>query len=212
MFFDCLFRWVRLASGIHSYRRRYDHQHCHRRHVRRHALVAHQVQITAIYVNLLWYSIRCQTYEGGFSASPGSEAHGGYAYCGLAAIRLLGHQALVDADALLHWLAHKQMNFEGGFQVRIRTERGVLQWTTYCIRRVTVHTGVGRSNFTSLTSLSELSGDYLGTRVFHVDSQKFNSNCIEFVNFKFLELSDMLCNLCISSRIMPDFLWFHRLV
>lgn len=32
----------------------------------------------------------CQNWEGGFSGCPGMEAHGGYAYCGLAALVLLG--------------------------------------------------------------------------------------------------------------------------
>ena len=33
---------------------------------------------------------RCQTYEGGIGATPGEEAHGGYTFCGLAAMVLLG--------------------------------------------------------------------------------------------------------------------------
>lgn len=31
----------------------------------------------------------CQTYEGGIGATPGEEAHGGYTFCGLAAMVLL---------------------------------------------------------------------------------------------------------------------------
>lgn len=31
----------------------------------------------------------CQTYEGGFGAEPGCEAHGGYTFCAFAALRLL---------------------------------------------------------------------------------------------------------------------------
>lgn len=33
---------------------------------------------------------KCQTWEGGFGGSPGMEAHGGYGFCGLAALMLLG--------------------------------------------------------------------------------------------------------------------------
>jgi protein farnesyltransferase subunit beta len=32
----------------------------------------------------------CQTYEGGISNAPYGEAHGGYTFCGLAAMLLIG--------------------------------------------------------------------------------------------------------------------------
>ena len=38
---------------------------------------------------------RCQTYEGGIGATPGEEAHGGYTFCGLAAMVLLGSVQLL---------------------------------------------------------------------------------------------------------------------
>jgi protein farnesyltransferase subunit beta len=60
----------------------------------------------------------CQTYEGGFSAVPGTEAHGGYTYCGFAALRLLGQCGLCDVRRLLRWACRKQMQVEGGFQGR----------------------------------------------------------------------------------------------
>ena len=44
---------------------------------------------------------RCQTYEGGFGGCPGMEAHGGYSFCGLAALILLGHDRLCDMKSLL---------------------------------------------------------------------------------------------------------------
>jgi len=43
----------------------------------------------------------CQTYEGGFAGCPGMEAHGGYSFCGLAALVMLGKQHLCDLRALL---------------------------------------------------------------------------------------------------------------
>ncbi len=43
----------------------------------------------------------CQTYEGGFSAVPGTEAHGGYTFCGFAAAVLLKATELVDMKSLL---------------------------------------------------------------------------------------------------------------
>jgi len=62
--------------------------------------------------------VRCQTYEGGFAGGPGLEAHGGYSFCGLATLVLLGKQHLCDLRSLLRWTTARQMSFEGGFQGR----------------------------------------------------------------------------------------------
>ncbi|KAJ8947285.1 hypothetical protein NQ318_014182 [Aromia moschata] len=62
--------------------------------------------------------VSCQTYEGGFAGCPGMEAHGGYAFCGLCALVILQKGHLVDQQALLRWLVHRQMRLEGGFQGR----------------------------------------------------------------------------------------------
>ncbi|KAG0324199.1 hypothetical protein BGZ99_002079 [Dissophora globulifera] len=61
---------------------------------------------------------RCQTYEGGLGGYPGVEAHGGYAFCGLAALELLGRTDVLDLDTLVKWSASRQMSLEGGFQGR----------------------------------------------------------------------------------------------
>lgn len=61
---------------------------------------------------------KCQTYEGGFCGEPGLEAHGGYTFCGYAALILLGKEHLIDTKGLLHWAASRQMKLEGGFQGR----------------------------------------------------------------------------------------------
>lgn len=50
-------------------------------------------------VHFIFYS--CQTYEGGFSAVPGTEAHGGYAFCSFAALLLLRQHQLCDIQKLL---------------------------------------------------------------------------------------------------------------
>ena len=57
----------------------------------------------------------CQTYEGGFAAEPHNEAHGGYTFCALAALRILNAVHLVDINALQSWLARRQLGYEGGF-------------------------------------------------------------------------------------------------
>lgn len=61
---------------------------------------------------------KCQTFEGGFGSRPGTEAHGGYTFCALAALILLNKTHLIDKDQLLDWAVHRQMKFEGGFQGR----------------------------------------------------------------------------------------------
>ncbi|VDO81816.1 unnamed protein product [Heligmosomoides polygyrus] len=62
--------------------------------------------------------IKCQTYEGGFAGEPMAEAHGGYAFCGVASLVILDRYRLVDSELLLQWLSKRQMPFEGGFQGR----------------------------------------------------------------------------------------------
>ena len=57
----------------------------------------------------------CQTYEGGIGGEPWSEAHGGYAYCGVAALQILGKLDVLDMTSLIGWLARRQMVYEGGF-------------------------------------------------------------------------------------------------
>jgi protein farnesyltransferase subunit beta len=63
---------------------------------------------------------RCQSYEGGFSAEPGNEAHGGYTYCALAGLAILGDSELkhVNLISLLRWLQSRQTKIEGGFSGR----------------------------------------------------------------------------------------------
>ena len=66
----------------------------HRLHVE-----AADVLIPLISVSFMRF--RCQTYEGGFGGCPGMEAHGGYSFCGVAALTLLNKTKLCDIDAVL---------------------------------------------------------------------------------------------------------------
>ena len=50
------------------------------------------------------YVASCQTYEGGLSCTPLGEAHGGYTYCGLATLVLLGETSKLRLDSLTEWL------------------------------------------------------------------------------------------------------------
>ncbi|XP_023321820.1 protein farnesyltransferase subunit beta, partial [Eurytemora carolleeae] len=80
-------------------------------------------RLTNIYSSSLFakteeWLLRCQTYEGGFGGVPGMEAHGGYTFCGLAALIIMGKESLCNTENLLLWAVNKQMRLEGGFQGR----------------------------------------------------------------------------------------------
>jgi protein farnesyltransferase subunit beta len=64
------------------------------------------------------FILACQSYEGGIGPRPGHEAHGGFTYCGLASLALLGKLSLLDIPQLLRWLCNRQMFYEGGFSGR----------------------------------------------------------------------------------------------
>ncbi|XP_020203246.1 protein farnesyltransferase subunit beta [Cajanus cajan] len=63
------------------------------------------------------YILSCQTYEGGIGGEPGSEAHGGYTFCGLAAMILIGEVNRLDLPRLVDWVVYRQGK-ECGFQGR----------------------------------------------------------------------------------------------
>lgn len=56
--------------------------------------------------------------QGGLSAEPGTEAHGGYTFCGLAALCLLGEAHHLNIPRLEAWLVQRQGGIEGGFNGR----------------------------------------------------------------------------------------------
>ncbi|KAL9623735.1 MAG: hypothetical protein Q9160_001965 [Pyrenula sp. 1 TL-2023] len=68
---------------------------------------------------------RCQSrWEGGIAEKPAREAHGAYAFCGLACLCLIGSdpresvQRYLNVDGLTRWLAMRQNAPEGGFSGR----------------------------------------------------------------------------------------------
>ncbi|XP_010441123.1 PREDICTED: protein farnesyltransferase subunit beta [Camelina sativa] len=63
------------------------------------------------------YILSCQTYEGGIGGEPGSEAHGGNTYCGLATMILINEVDSLNLDSLMNWAVHRQ-GVEMGFQGR----------------------------------------------------------------------------------------------
>ena len=72
----------------------------------------------ALLQGVVEYLQRCQTYEGGMGAEPGCEAHGGYTFCSLAALLMLGRAREVRLEgprSVRQWAARRQMRREGGF-------------------------------------------------------------------------------------------------
>ncbi|KAK6933186.1 PFTB repeat [Dillenia turbinata] len=74
------------------------------------------------------YILKCQSYDGGFGLTPGSESHGGGTYCAVASLRLMGfieddhilknsESSIIDLPMLLHWCLERQAS-DGGFQGR----------------------------------------------------------------------------------------------
>ncbi|CAH6723108.1 protein farnesyltransferase subunit beta [[Candida] jaroonii] len=62
---------------------------------------------------------KCQTYEGGFAGVPGTEAHGGYTFCGVACFFLLNKSLdNLNIDKLIRWSVARQYQLEGGLSGR----------------------------------------------------------------------------------------------
>ncbi|XP_010562677.1 PREDICTED: protein farnesyltransferase subunit beta-like [Haliaeetus leucocephalus] len=72
----------------------------------------------ALFAGTAEWIARCQNWEGGIGGVPGMEAHGGYTFCGMAALVILKKEHLLNLRSLLRWVTSRQMCFEGGFQGR----------------------------------------------------------------------------------------------
>ncbi|CCH59766.1 hypothetical protein TBLA_0B09490 [Henningerozyma blattae CBS 6284] len=65
---------------------------------------------------VLSYIISCQSYEGGFGATPlTEESHGGYTFCGVASLAILNGLDKININKLLQWCSSKQCSEEMGF-------------------------------------------------------------------------------------------------
>ncbi|KAF0520504.1 terpenoid cyclases/Protein prenyltransferase [Gigaspora margarita] len=61
---------------------------------------------------------RWRAFDGGIGGEPGLEAHGRYAFYGLAAMKILVKTDLLDVPSLFRWASSLQIQLEGGFQGR----------------------------------------------------------------------------------------------
>ena len=79
------------------------------------------------------YVARCQTFEGGFGGEPGNEAHGGYTFCGLAALCILGATNVIDIPALKvrrgSWACCKSTQ-QSGADASLSTGSCTVKWSS----------------------------------------------------------------------------------
>lgn len=69
--------------------------------------------------NVVEFLIRCQNYEGGFGGVPHEdEAHGGYTFCAVASLAILGALDRIDVEKLADWCSQRQYNDEKGLSGR----------------------------------------------------------------------------------------------
>ena len=71
---------------------------------------SHSQHATSLHEELTQSVFAMQTYEGGLGGEHGNEAHGGYTFCGLAALMLVGRASVLDLPSLLHWAVHRQVS------------------------------------------------------------------------------------------------------
>ncbi|KAI9688347.1 MAG: CAAX farnesyltransferase (FTase) subunit beta [Bathelium mastoideum] len=108
-----------------------------------------------------WIS-RCQSFEGGIGAAPGNEAHGGYAFCALACLCIIGepHKTIngcLNIPLLLSWLSAQQTAPEGGFAGRTNklVDACYSHWVGGCWALLeAAMRGPGKSSATSLPASS----------------------------------------------------------
>ncbi|KAI3335586.1 terpenoid cyclases/protein prenyltransferase alpha-alpha toroid [Ustulina deusta] len=84
---------------------------------------SHTPERLDLFTGLADYVRRCQTFEGGISATPDAEAHGAYAFCALGCLAILDapHRIFpryLDMPRLISWLSSRQYAPEGGLSGR----------------------------------------------------------------------------------------------
>lgn len=68
---------------------------------------------------VLEFLIKCQSYEGGFGGCPyGDEAHGGYTFCAVASLAILGELERIEITSLMKWCSERQYREEKGLSGR----------------------------------------------------------------------------------------------
>ncbi|KAL6551495.1 hypothetical protein OROGR_007649 [Orobanche gracilis] len=115
------------------------------------------------------YIISCQTYEGGIGGEPGSEAHGGYTFCGLSAMVLINEVNRLDLPGLV--------GVECGFQGRTNKLGGVAAITQRLHLMVSEQLGLSNTNFECKTESDSDSSNSGGEQSFEGASPPLNDVC-----------------------------------
>ncbi|GAV46751.1 hypothetical protein ZYGR_0A03460 [Zygosaccharomyces rouxii] len=69
--------------------------------------------------NVVEFLVHCQNYEGGFGGVPHEdEAHGGYTFCAVASLAILGALDTINVEKLADWCSQRQYNDEKGLSGR----------------------------------------------------------------------------------------------
>ncbi|CAB16215.1 Protein farnesyltransferase subunit beta [Schizosaccharomyces pombe] len=106
-----------------------------------------------LFEGTLQWLCKCQTYEGGLSGVPYAEAHGGYTFCALAAIALLGGLDNLNEIKLSTWLVQRQDPALYGFSGRSnKLVDGCYSWWVGA-SHVIVASGYGSASHKSLPNL-----------------------------------------------------------
>lgn len=61
------------------------------------------------------YVLGLQSFDGGLGGEPGTEAHGGNTFCGIAGAALAGALSHLETETVVDWAAMRQCRLEGGF-------------------------------------------------------------------------------------------------
>lgn len=97
----------------------HEHGECDLRGIYIVVIIARLLGMEAdIYEGLAEEVVSCQTYEGGLTNVRGGEAHGGYTFCGVAALALMGELHRLDISRLMYWMSQRQVDVLGGFNGR----------------------------------------------------------------------------------------------
>ncbi|XP_051225916.1 protein farnesyltransferase subunit beta [Lolium perenne] len=131
------------------------------------------------------YIASCQTYEGGIAGEPYAEAHGGYTFCGLAAMVLLNEVEKLDLPSLIDWVAFRQ-GVECGFQGRTNklVDGCYSFWQGAAIALAQkLMTIVDKQSKPSYSSKSSSVGDACGTSSSGLASEK--SSSLDYAKFGF---------------------------
>lgn len=105
--------------------------------------VASMLQIVTeeLFEGIEEYIINCNGFDGGYSGDFDGESHGGYTYCVVSGLCILGKSSILDLNSLIYWIVQRQSGIEGGFQGRTNklVDSCYSFWFTgllFCVREI----------------------------------------------------------------------------